>query len=66
MLGLVSELGRRNCWPLAERAGHPSPDRLQHLLTRATWYAGEVVADLQGYVSEHLGDADAMLVVDER
>jgi SRSO17 transposase len=65
MLGLVSDLGRKNCWTLAERAGHPSPDRLQHLLARAAWDADGVVADLRGYVSEHLGDPDAVLVVDE-
>jgi SRSO17 transposase len=64
MLGLVSDLGRKNCWTLAERAGHPSPDRLQHLLARAKWDADGVVADLRGYVSEHLGDPDAVLVVD--
>jgi SRSO17 transposase len=65
MLGLVSDLGRKNCWTLAERAGHPNPDRLQHLLARAKWDAEEVVADLRGYVSDHLGDPDAVLVVDE-
>lgn len=65
MLGLVSDLGRKNCWTLAERAGHPSPDRLQHLLARAKWDADGVVADLRGYVSEYLGDPDAVLVVDE-
>ena len=65
MLGLVSDLGRKNCWTLAERAGHPSPDRLQYLLARAMWDADGVVADLRGYVSEHLGDPDAVLVVDE-
>jgi SRSO17 transposase len=65
MLGLVSDLGRKNCWTLAERAGHPRPDRLQHLLARAKWDAEGVVADLRGYVSEHLGDPEAVLVVDE-
>ena len=39
MLGLVSDLGRKNRWTLAERAAHPSPDRLQHLLVRAKWDA---------------------------
>jgi SRSO17 transposase len=65
MLGLVSDLGRKNCWTLAERAGHPSPDRLQHLLTRDKWDTDGVLADLRGYVSEHLGDPDAVLGVDE-
>ena len=65
MLGLVSDLGRKNCWTLAERAGHPSPDRLQHLLARAKWDTDGVVADLRSYVVDHLGDPDAVLVVDE-
>ena len=39
MLGLIPDSGRKNCWTLAERAGHPSPDRLQHLLARAKWDA---------------------------
>ena len=64
MLGLVSDLGRKNCWTLAERAGHPSPDRLQHLLARAKWDTDGVVADLRSYVVDHLGDPDAVLVVD--
>ncbi len=65
MLGLVSDLGRKNCWTVAERGGHPSPDRLQHLLARAKWDTEEVVADLRGYISAHLGDPHAVLVVDE-
>nr|WP_244897798.1 IS701 family transposase [Mycobacterium alsense] len=65
MLGLVSELGRKNCWTLAERVGHPSPDRLQHLLARAKWDTDGVLDDLLGYVSDHLGDPGAVLVVDE-
>jgi SRSO17 transposase len=65
MLGSVSDLGRKNCWTLAERSGHHSPDRLQHLLSRAKWDTGGVRDDLQAYVTEHLGDPDAVLVVDE-
>jgi SRSO17 transposase len=65
MLGVVSDLGRKNCWTLAERAGHPSPDRLQHLLARAKWDTDGVRDDLRAYVVDHLGDADAVLVVDE-
>jgi SRSO17 transposase len=65
MLGLVSDLGRKNCWTLAERAGHSSPDRLQHLLARAVWDTDGVRDDLRAHVVDHLGDADAVLVVDE-
>lgn len=65
MLGLVSDVDRKNCWTLAERSGHASPDRLQHLLSRAVWDADAVRDDLRSYVVEHLGDPDAVLVVDE-
>ena len=33
--GLLSELEDHNCWTLAEAAGHASPCRMQHLLSRA-------------------------------
>ena len=65
MLGLASEVDRKNCWTLAELSGHTSPDRLQHLLSRAVWDADGVRDDLRAYVVDHLGDEDAVLVVDE-
>src|SRR6266545_6019689 len=37
VLGLLADLPRKNCWTLAEHAGDPSPDGLQHLLGRAVW-----------------------------
>jgi SRSO17 transposase len=65
LLGLMAELPRVNCWTLAERAGHTTPDRLQHLLARARWDADGVRDDLRAYVVEHLADPGAVLVVDE-
>lgn len=65
MLGLCSDLGRKNCWTIAEQAGHTSPHALQHLLARASWDADLVRDDLRGYVVEHLGHPRAVLVVDE-
>ena len=65
MLGLLSDSDRKNCWTLAERSGHASPDRLQHLLSRAVWDADGVRDDLRGYVVDHLGDDEAVLVIDE-
>lgn len=65
VMGLMSDLPRKNCWTLAERAGHESPDGLQHLLARASWDHDGVRDDIHGYVIEHLGDPDAVLVVDE-
>ena len=63
--GLMSDLPVKNCWTLAEHAGHDSPDRLQHLLCKAKWDTDGVRDDLRGYVTERLGDTDAVLVVDE-
>jgi SRSO17 transposase len=63
--GLVSGLDRKNCWTIAEHRGDASPDGLQHLLARAKWDADAVRDDLRGYVVDHFGDPDAILVVDE-
>jgi len=38
---------------------------MQHLLARAKWDADGVRDDVRGYVIEHLGDRDAVLVADE-
>jgi SRSO17 transposase len=38
---------------------------MQHLLARAAWDADGVREDLRGYVVDHLGDPDGVLVVDE-
>jgi SRSO17 transposase len=63
--GLLADLPRKNCWTLAEHAGDPNPDGLQHLLARAVWDHDQVRDDVRGYVIEHLGDPEAVLVVDE-
>lgn len=65
VLGLLAGLPRVNCWTLAEHAGEATPDGMQHLLARATWDEDGVREDLRGYVVDHLGDPDAVLVVDE-
>ena len=63
--GLLSGTERKNSWQLAEVAGNTTPYGLQHLLGRANWNADEVRDDLREYVLEHLGDEDAVLIVDE-
>jgi hypothetical protein len=65
VLGLLSDLPRKNCWTLAEHAGHASPDGLQHLLSRARWDAEAVRDDIRDFVVEQLHHDDAVLVVDE-
>jgi hypothetical protein len=65
VLGLLSDLPRKNCWSIAEWAGEATPDGMQHLLGRAKWDADTVRDDVREYVLEHLRDEDAVLVVDE-
>lgn len=56
---------RKNGWTLAEEAGHEGPDRIHRLLNRIEWDADEVLGDVRDYVVEHLGDRDAVLIVDD-
>ena len=63
--GLLSAAERKNSWQLAEVAGNTTPYGIQHLLGRANWDAEQVRDDLRGYVSEHLGEEGAILIVDE-
>ena len=63
--GLLSPVERKNGWQLAELAGEPTPDGMQHLLARADWDADQVRNDLRAYVVEQLGEEQAVLVVDE-
>lgn len=63
--GLLSDTPRKNGWQLAEYLGEATPDGVQHLLARADWDAEAIRDDLIGYVREHLGDPDGVLIVDE-
>ncbi len=65
MCGLLADLPRKNCWSIAEHAGDTDPHGMQHLLNRARWDTDGVRDDLRSYVTEHPGDPDAVLVVDE-
>ena len=58
---------RKNAWQLAEVAwvGDATPYGIQHLLGRASWQADDLRDALCAYVVAHLGDPDAVLVVDE-
>src|SRR5689334_1445106 len=63
--GLLAPLGRKNGWQLAEATGDRTPDGVQDFLGRMRWDADAVRDDLLAYVVEHLGDRDAVLVLDE-
>ena len=63
--GLLSPAERKNSWQLAEVSGDATPYGLQHLLRRALWDPEAVRDELRRYVVQHLGDAAAVLVIDE-
>ncbi len=63
--GLLSPIHRKNGWQLAEWVGDQTPYAIQHLLGRAIWDAEALRDELIGYVVEHLGDPDGVLVLDE-
>ena len=63
--GLLGSVERKNGWQLAEYAGNATPDGVQRLLGVYHWDADLVRDDLREYVVEHLGDPEAVLVVDE-
>jgi SRSO17 transposase len=52
VLGPLSDLPRKNRWPVAEWAGEASPGGMQHLLGRARWDADRVRDDVREYVLE--------------
>jgi SRSO17 transposase len=63
--GLLAPVERKNGWQLAEVAGDATPDGVQDFLARMRWDADLVRDDLRAYGVEHLGDAGAVLVLDE-
>lgn len=65
MLGLLSNLERKNCWTIAEERGDVTPHGLQHMLSRASWDEDAVADDVRDYVTTAFADPDAVLVLDE-
>ena len=65
MRGLMSLVGRKNGWQLAEAMGDKRPDATQRLLYHAKWEADEARDELQRYIIENWGDEEGIGVVDE-
>src|SRR5262245_57803761 len=65
VLGLLSPTERKNCWWLAEQAGHGGPQAMQRLLRTAVWDADRVRDDVRRFVVAQLGHPDAVLIPDE-
>ena len=62
---LISPIDRTNGWQIAEHLGAATPDGVQRLLATAQWDADTVRDDLRSYGVDHLGDPEAVLVIDE-
>jgi SRSO17 transposase len=62
---LLSPAERKNSWQLAEVSGDATPYGVQHLLRRALWDPEAVRDELRHYLAQHLGDPEAVLVLDE-
>ncbi|MEQ1962031.1 IS701 family transposase [Xenorhabdus khoisanae] len=63
--GLLSDVERKNGWQLSEWLGERSPDNIQYFLERAHWDAEAARDVLRNYVTEHLGDEQSILIIDE-
>ncbi len=67
--GLLSELDDHNCWTLAEAAGHASPYRMQHLLSRARVDDRQLLDAAADWAAAHItagqDEDDVVLIVDE-
>src|SRR4051812_23353444 len=63
--GLLSGVGRKTGWLLAEQAGLARPYRMQSLLGRSRWDADALRDCIRADVIEAPGEADGVLVVDE-
>src|SRR6201982_4208197 len=62
---LLSDERRKTGWMRAEAAGDPGPWRQQAVLGRDRWDADALRDLVRDYVTEHLADDNAVLVVDE-
>ncbi len=65
LAALLERVDRKNGWQLAEQGGEHGPQGVQRLLNTAQWDVDAVRDELRGYVVEHLGAADGVLVIDE-
>src|SRR5262245_12521774 len=63
--GLLSPAERKHSWPLADVSGDTTPYAFQHLRRRALWDPDALRDALRRYVLPHLGDPEAVLVIDE-
>jgi SRSO17 transposase len=65
LIGLLRPVQRKNSWQVAEQIGDMDPYGVQYLMGRSEWDPELVRDDLRNYIVETLGDAEAVLILDE-
>jgi SRSO17 transposase len=65
VMGLASDLERKNGWTIAERAQDLAPQKMQRLLNLYSWDDERVRHIIRSHVVENLGTSGGVLVVDE-
>jgi len=60
---LMSPVGRRNGWQIADAVGDKIPDAMQRLLYHAKWSAGRARDMLMDFVVEEIGHEGAVVVL---
>jgi len=63
--GLISPVERKNGWQLSEYIGNSTPYAIQQFIYRGVYSADKIRDIGRGYVIEHLGDEDGILIIDE-
>ncbi len=63
--GLLSNVGRKNSWQLAEQIGDKNPYKVQHILSRAKWDYKDVNNALINYLKNSIEEKDSILIFDE-
>src|SRR3954467_12120877 len=63
--GLLGPAERKNGWQLAEAIGDRRPWRTQRVLSHVLWDQDKARDLCRGYVVEHLGAPDGVLIIDE-
>jgi SRSO17 transposase len=63
--GLLAEVERQNCWPMAERMGQADPQPMQRVLYEAHWDEDLACQKLRALVRPRVGYEPGIGVIDE-
>jgi SRSO17 transposase len=62
---LLGPVERKNSWQMSAYIGETAPDRVKDLLRKTSWSWSDLQGRVRTFVVGHLGDPDAVLVLDE-